>query len=240
MALSALPLLLFLSYILLFKSLARTGKHLWPMQITSLLGMGLTLFNHERDYLIFTFISVLSYLITLLYIYWYSNNGRLVSQLLTTGKHLPEFQTFDSDGNAVTNLDISKQPALMMFTRGNWCPLCMAQIDEVAKDYQRLAQLDVLVVIIASQPEKNTQSLAKKFKIPLMFLIDKDQKLGKQLGIIHHNGLPFGFQALGHESNQYYPTIIATEKGGKIIYSDQTSNYRVRPEPESLIKLFQQ
>ncbi len=240
MALSAFPLLFFLSYILLFKSIARTNKHLWPIQTTAFIGLLISLLNHQSQFLIFTALPLLSYLITLLYIYWYSNNQRSASHILANGQPLPKFQAIDTEGNQVTTADLIKHPALLMFTRGNWCPLCMAQINEIASTYQQIAELGVRVFIIASQPEKHTQSLAKRFDVPLEFLIDKDQQMGKQFGIVHHHGLPFGFQAFGYEDDQYYPTIIATEKGGKIIYSDQTSNYRVRPEPESLMALFQQ
>ncbi len=241
MALTALPLLAFLAYILIFKNLARTTKNLYVIQLTSLLGLTLCayIYNSNQDSGIHSLVLAAdSYLITILYIYWYSNNGRLFSHILSIGKKLPHFTIKDIHNKQVSTADLSQQPALFMFTRGNWCPLCMAQINEVVAAYKELDALGVQVVIIASQPEKNTQDLAARFDVPFMFLIDKDQQLGKQLGIIHNNGLPFGFQVLGHESDQYYPTIVATDKTGTIIYSDQTSNYRVRPEPENLIKLF--
>jgi hypothetical protein len=33
--------------------------------------------------------------------------------------------------------------------------------------------------------------------------------------------------------------VIITDKEGKIIYSDFTTNYRVRPEPDEFIKVLQ-
>lgn len=238
--LSAVPLALFLAYILSFKSLARTSKNLYLIQFSSLLGVMLcvSLYDQQSSHIQTTVFSVISYLFTLLYIYWYSDNNRQYSQFLKTGEKLPDFSLSDNEGNIVTATELRTKQALFMFTRGNWCPLCMAQIHEVVDAYKELEELGVQVVIIASQPEKNTQQLAARFNVPFLFLIDKEQKLGQQLGIIHHNGLPFGFQALGHQNDQYYPTIIATDKSGTIIYSDQTSNYRVRPEPEDFIKLF--
>ncbi|MGJ8663538.1 MAG: peroxiredoxin family protein [Marinicella sp.] len=241
MVLAAGPLALFLSYILIFKNLARTSKDFYSIQMTSLLGVIICLSlyfyqgNSDGNSALF---SILSYIITLLYIYWYSENGRQKSEIIGLGKTLPDFSVFDSKGNLITAAQLRTKPTILMFTRGNWCPLCMAQIDEVVAAYKELDQMGVQVVIIASQPEKNTHALAARFDVPFLFLIDKDQKLGKQLGLIHHNGLPLGFQVFGHQSDQYYPTIIASDDSGTIIYSDQTSNYRVRPEPEELLKLF--
>jgi len=195
MVTAALPLLLFLSYILIFKSLARTGKHLWPVQIFAFTGLLLSFLSDKDKPLMLIVLPLISYLITLTYIYWYSNNERIHSKILAIGKKFPAFKSIDSNGNEVTNENLAQQPALFMFTRGNWCPLCMAQIDEVVAAYKELNQMGVQVVIIASQPEKNTQTLAARFDVPFLFLVDTDQKLGKQLGVIHQNGLPFGFQS---------------------------------------------
>jgi hypothetical protein len=58
------------------------------------------------------------------------------------------------------------------------------------------------------------------------------------LNIFAKNGLPAGIQVLGYDSDTVMPTVILTDEKGKIIHSDLTSNYRVRPEPADLIKLF--
>jgi peroxiredoxin len=237
--LTSMPLLMFLAYILLFKSLARTGKHLWPVQTPALLGVILCCLTVSAEFIPLLLFAGLSYLSTMLYIYWYSNNRRNVSQPLAEGNHLPSFVIHNHRGEVIDSTTQENHPMILMFTRGNWCPLCMAQIQEVADAYKMLEKAGVKVMIVASQPEKQTQNLAKKFAVPLQFLLDKNQQLGKQLGLIHHHGLPFGFQAMGHQSDQYYPTVIATDADGKIIYADQTSNYRVRPEPTELIKLYQ-
>ncbi len=240
--LAALPLTVFLSYILLFRSLARTRKNLLLMQLVSMSGLviclSLTVLHPTSDHQPLL-LAATAYISTLMYIYWYSENERVINPKLAPGNKLPDFSIPDSNNNLITAASLRKKPTILMFTRGNWCPLCMAQINEVVAAYKALDQLGVQVAIIASQPEKNTQSLAAKFNVPFMFLIDKDQKLGKQLGIIHRNGLPLGFQVLGHQSDQYYPTVLATDHTGTIIYSDQTTNYRVRPEPEASISLYQ-
>ena len=33
------------------------------------------------------------------------------------------------------------------------------------------------------------------------------------------------------------PTILITDAGGKLIFADLTDNYRVRPEPETFLKI---
>ncbi len=114
----------------------------------------------------------------------------------------------------------------------------MAQIDEVASAYQKFKANNIDVIFISPQSSKNTKRLASKFNLGFRFYIDKNNKAAKQLGILHKFGLPMGLQVLGYESHSVYPTIIAVDEKGVIMYSDQTSNYRVRPEPEELLKIF--
>jgi hypothetical protein len=39
-------------------------------------------------------------------------------------------------------------------------------------------------------------------------------------------------QMIGYESETVLPTVIITDETGKIIWTHQTDNYRVRPEPD--------
>ena len=59
----------------------------------------------------------------------------------------------------------------------------------------------------------------------------------RSLGIELENGPPFGMQALGYESETVLPTVIVVERGGRILWADETDNYRVRPEPETFIEI---
>ncbi len=48
-----------------------------------------------------------------------------------------------------------------------------------------------------------------------------------------------GLQLLGYESDTVLPTVILTNASGHIFFSDQTDNYRARPEPgdfEAILK----
>jgi len=240
--LSAIPLLLFLGYIMVFRKLARTTVHLLPVSAPSLLGYCLVLFVFIRtanmqliDAMLY---SMSSFLITLLYIYWYSDNKRIISQGLKKGQRLPGFSVTNIEGQTVSSKDFYGKKALIFFFRGNWCPLCMAQIDEVAEQYRAFETNNINCIFISPQPEQNTQKLAHKHKVNLQFFTDKNNQAATKLGLVHRFGLPMGFQALGYDSHSVYPTIIAIDEEAKILYCDQTNNYRVRPEPQKLMALF--
>ena len=79
--------------------------------------------------------------------------------------------------------------------------------------------------------------MAKKHQVPFQFLVEVYNKVAKQLGIFNKNGLPTGFQALGYSSDVVLPTVIITNKNEKIIFTDLTDNYRVRPEPATFLEI---
>ena len=229
-----LPMLSFMMGIMI-KQKGRTRERLYPelaLAVVALIAsLVLSQFAFAMILLVFGVAGIL------IYDFWYSNLGRENVESLQQGELCPEFSLYDLDGNELTSKSLTKSPAVWMFIRGNWCPLCVAQIKEMAEEYKQLKDLGAEVFVIASQPEEQTQALAKKFDVPFNFMVDKDSSAVKSLGIQHVGGVPAGMPGYGEDT--VLPTIFITDSEGKIIYSDQTSNYRVRPEPADFIKVLQ-
>jgi len=167
---------------------------------------------------------------TLLYVRWYSRFAAPTNAALREGADLPGF-TLVEDGREVSSAALVDRPALWIFYRGNWCPLCVAQVREIAAQYRELARRGVDVFLVSPQPEANTANLAAKCDAPMRFLTDRGNRAAEVLGIREKAGLPAGMQALGYDSDVPRPTVFITAKGGRILYCDLTDNYRVRPEP---------
>ncbi|WP_299463639.1 peroxiredoxin family protein [uncultured Microscilla sp.] len=173
----------------------------------------------------------------LIYIYWYSRFNLRSKELLAVGKPLPSFVLENEAGEQVQSKSFDGHPTLWMFYRGNWCPLCMAQIKEVAQQYKELSQRGVKVALVSPQPHGYSRQLAEKMKVPFYFLVDVKNRAARQLEIISENGIPKGFEILGYDSDTVLPTVIITNAEGKIIFADLTNNYRVRPEPATFLKV---
>jgi peroxiredoxin len=169
---------------------------------------------------------------SLAYVFWYSRFGAPLNAALSEGSVLPGF-TLIERGQTLQAKDLASKPALWIFYRGNWCPLCMAQIKEIAAQYRELARRGVEVYLVSPQSEENSQALAKKMDAPMRFLTDPGNRAAELLGIKVKDGLPSGFQALGYDSDVPRPTVFITAAGGRLIYCDMTDNYRVRPEPST-------
>jgi len=183
-----------------------------------------------------TAVALAAGLIFLMYVFWYSRFGRFDSSSLMVGSKLPEFSLKDLEGNQFDSSSLAGSPAVIVFYRGNWCPLCMAQIREIADRYREMTAMGIKVLLISPQSDEHSRELAARFDAPMTFLVDERNQVAEQLGIAIRNGVPLGIPG-GYEPDSVMPTVVVTSANGTILFSDQTDNYRVRPEPDIFLAI---
>jgi len=96
--------------------------------------------------------------------------------------------------------------------------------------------MGITVALISPQPDVHTKKLAGLHDVPFHFLIDAGNKLAEALGIAAEHGVPVGVPG-GYAPDTVMPTLVVTNASGTIIFSDQTDNYRVRPEPDVFLAI---
>ena len=173
---------------------------------------------------------------TLAYLYWYSILERSAANTLHVGEALPTVNLVDEIGQPVGIKSLFGVPLLLVFYRGNWCPLCMAQVRELADQCREFQQRGVTVVLISPQPQNKSAKLAKRLGTPFRFFVDPGGQAARNLGINHIGGLPLGLQVFGYNTDTVLPTVIVIDKNGKIVFVDKTENYRMRPGLEALLE----
>ena len=235
------PFMLVISWMMLFRSIARTSSRFPVLIVLGTLGVVAAVVGYlQGGSVVAPVLAVVGLISFLVYDYWYSSFGRGRCDRLTVGQMLPGFELKNTAGEAVSSASLTDKPTIWMFYRGNWCPLCMAQIKEVAAQYQHLEQLGARVALISPQPHKFTVGLAKKFDVAFDFLTDEHNRAARTLGIASAHGLPMGLQVLGYDSETVLPTVIITATGGRILWADETDNYRVRPEPDLFLNVLRE
>ncbi|MEN8721993.1 MAG: peroxiredoxin family protein [Alphaproteobacteria bacterium] len=239
---TTVPMALMLSFAMISSHLARTSSRLPEFILLGLMGLVLAVYGYTSgasglEGLVWSIVGFVGFLI---YDFWYSSFDRQPSVTLSVGNRLPDFGLEDEDGQVIKSSDFRGGPAIFLFFRGNWCPLCMAQIKEIADQYQQLTELGARVALISPQSHDHTRKLAARFSVPFDFLVDVENKVAEQLGIAHKDGLPLGMTPLGYDTDTVMPTLLVVDADGKILFSDQTDNYRVRPEPETFLNILRQ
>jgi peroxiredoxin len=170
----------------------------------------------------------------LAYTRWYSWFGREPSAALAVEAMLPDDLRFTEHGRGpITAANLRGRPTVWLFYRGNWCPLCMAQVGEIAARWRDVEALGAQVVLVSSQDEAHTRSLAARHGVVFRYLQDEGLEAARRLGIANDNGTPAGM--IGYESDTVLPTLVVTDSDGRITYADQTDNYRVRPTPDTVL-----
>ena len=216
-----------------FSGAYRTSRYMPIQLICSWIGSGLAIY----DFTLWPAIYALALGLAGVngYIFWYSRLGRPSAYKLVPGATLPEFKVQGGNGEEISSSDWKGSPTLLMFYRGNWCPLCVAQVKGVADQYRELARRGVKVVLISPQPQDETRKLSERFDAPMSFAIDRNHRAAKQLDIFHPDAVPAGLK--GYEADSVYPTVVICDGNNRVIWSDLTDNYRVRPDPEEYLRI---
>jgi len=169
------------------------------------------------------------------YVAWYSELGDRSKDKIKEGKRLPKIELEDYDGKKLNSDDWKGQKRLVLFYRGNWCPICTAQVKELHDFKQQFDELGVKITLISPQSHQKSRSQAKQVGMNFDFLVDVDNSAAKTLGILQENGLPAGFQVLGYDTDVPKPTTFVLDENGKVIFADLTTNYRLRTKPEDIL-----
>ncbi|MGR8932246.1 MAG: peroxiredoxin family protein [Gammaproteobacteria bacterium] len=233
--LTVAPIMMVISWLMMFKNIARTSAHFPLINLLGAVGAGMAgfAFFTGSTGLLAPLLAVAGWGGFVLYAYWFSSyGGRRSNRKIALGAVLPDFTLRDAYGAKLSSAQLTDKPSILIFYRGNWCPLCVAQIKELVGRYREISALGVRVALISPQPHGNTVALAKKFDVQFDFLTDDGNAAARSLGIDQAHGLPMGMQMLGYASETVLPTVIITDQSGKVVWTHETDNYRIRPEPE--------
>jgi len=173
-------------------------------------------------------VSLAAFALLLVYVFWYSKNGRTPSAALAVGSALPELAFTDLDGGAVSSSSWAGSPTVLLFYRGTWCPLCNVQVKELSEGYRDIEALGARVVLVSPQPAEESAKLARQFDAPMTFLVDVDNASAHVLGIQHPGGAPIG---IAPEVESVLPTAVVLDAEGVVRFTHETDNYRFRPDP---------
>lgn len=212
---------------------ARISPNLVGLQVATAVGLVLGLRFARRHPLAWG-IAAGESLGWLAYTRWYSWFGRKPSPALSIGATLPGDLPFVEHGRgALTSADLRGKPTVLLFYRGNWCPLCMAQVGEIAARWQEVEAMGAQVALVSPQDEAHTRSLAARHGVGFRYLRDEGLAAARRLNILDADGTPAGM--VGYDGDTVLPTLVVTDAEGRVVFADQTDNYRVRPTPDTVL-----
>ncbi|WNZ54174.1 redoxin family protein [Microbulbifer sp. MKSA007] len=243
--LATLPLPFFLMVLTNVFSISRTSERLPVIQAVNFIGVALvaySTYSNQAPISLPQYIPIAAAALGFISLHWYiwsfSVYNRKKSKAISKGQKLPEMNFNRLDKTSVSSTSFDESKTLLVFFRANWCPFCMNQLKEVKKYAETLKQYDVKVKFISNQGYDNSRKLADKLDLPGHFEILQDDNLmgAKALGIEDIGGSPAGMP--GYPKDTVMATVIALDEGGKVLFGDETDNYRRRPNPTTFLHVF--
>ncbi|WP_200975268.1 peroxiredoxin-like family protein [Echinicola sp. 20G] len=153
---------------------------------------------------------------------------------LLIGEKIPNSQLKDPEGNKVALQEIvSKQPTLLIFYRGGWCPYCNKHLAELQTIEQDILDMGYQIIAISPDAPEQLKTTLDKNDLTYSLYSDNDLKVTKAFGL--------AFQApdrykdmLFKASDQLNPGIIpvpavfALDQEGTILFEYINPNYNTR------------
>ena len=161
--------------------------------------------------------------------------GPAIPSGLRIGEKLPDFSAIHEDGSTVHSAELRGQPTVILFVRGNWCPFCTRQVEEITTHYKDLSKLGAKLIFITPKPLDTTRRVAEFFNVKFEFWLDESLTIAKSLGLVLSDGVPEEWsKEYGHDT--FWPTALVVDKDGIIRYSKLSRLIFDRPNSEALVK----
>ena len=154
---------------------------------------------------------------------------------LRQGERLPDFEALDEQGNTVRSSDLRGAPAVILFVRGNWCPFCSKQVENLTSLYKDIVELGAKLIFITPQPLETTRRVADIFNVEFDFWLDKSLAIARDLGLLHVAGVPGDYRK-DYGEDTVWPTALVIDSDGVIRYTSLSRFIFDRPNPQLLLK----
>lgn len=161
--------------------------------------------------------------------------GRPVPAILRRGQPLPDFQAIDESGDVVRSTELRGEAAVMLFVRGNWCPFCSSQVENLSAHYKDIVDLGARLILVTPKPLETTRRVAEFFKVEFEFWLDDDLAITRQLGLLMEAGVPNDSRK-EYGVDTIWPTALVIDPDGVIRYTELSKFIADRPKPSTLLR----
>ena len=117
-----------------------------------------------------TLIIIAAILAVAAFIYWkFRTLGRPVPPGLRRGQPLPDFRAINESGDPVRSTELHGTATVILFVRGNWCPFCSSQVENLTVNYKNIIDLGARLILVTPKPLETTRRVAKFFEVEFEF-----------------------------------------------------------------------
>ncbi|WP_062232965.1 peroxiredoxin family protein [Fictibacillus sp. FJAT-27399] len=150
------------------------------------------------------------------------------------GDQAPDFTAVTAEGESFHFYDHLKTDDrfhLLVFFRGEWCPVCNEQLKDLEKHKETFRELNTHILAISTDESANLAKMKQSRTLSFPVLSDKDQEVIKAYGVYYHDDTYYDDHGSHGE-----PAVFLVDPQKRILYlSFQTGPFG-RPSAEDLRK----
>jgi peroxiredoxin len=170
-------------------------------------------------------------------------------RILPVGATAPEFALPDFSGKLVRSTDLlALGPLIVNFFRGRWCPYCVTELEAWRDLYPALRERGALVVGLSPQTQRQSEFTASQHGIPYPILTDQGCAVAEQFGLVwslpeylrrYYLGILVNIPFIDGDPSWKLPlpATYVLDPSGKVLYAEAHTDFRVRPEPEDVLRV---
>ncbi len=168
---------------------------------------------------------------------------------LAVGQTVPDVTIRDAEGKSFVLRDaLAKQPAVLIFYRGGWCPYCTKHLAALqAVEDQIVSSGYRILAISPDRPEKLMES-EKSLGLQYELLSDSDMKAAKAFGLAFEVDpktreayKSYGIDLVEASGREHYmlpvPAVYVVDQQGMVQFVFAEEDYKVRLAPEKLLEI---
>lgn len=138
------------------------------------------------------------------------------------GQQAPLFSLPDARNNTVSLQQFkNRQPVMLLFYRGDWCPFCVEQLEDYQSLLPELEKYNIQLIAISPDARVSVENTQRKFGRSYLFLSDQDLQVTKKYGI-------------GNEKDLPHPALFLVNQQGELAWFYASSDHTARPSAEQV------
>jgi peroxiredoxin len=150
---------------------------------------------------------------------------------IAIGDLAPDFTAPDASGKPVRLTNFRGAPVLLKFYRGVWCPYCVGELRQLDRHARDFAALGVKLVAVSSDRSDELYAFERKNAWAITLLVDPDLAVHRLYNVQQRNFTP----KRGPFRDLAIPTTLLLDQDGRVLWLEQTSDFRVRPQADALL-----
>ncbi len=169
------------------------------------------------------------------------------SRVLKVGAKAPFFELLDFTGKLVKSADLlSLGPLILSFFRGRWCPYCATELEAWRDLLGEVRERGALFVAISPQTLRHNDFTADRHSLTFSLLSDPGCEVADSFGLAyalprymqkHYRSILVNIPFVNGDDSWRLPLpgTFVVAQDGTILYAEAHEDFRVRPEPRSVL-----